>query len=183
MNAMLEQWQQAGKLGGETCTALALRLLRGMEQFSEYQFTSLRKGLQAGAAAAQAMLAGDARQHDKLAAPRFMSLAMPAADQPQAYLQGLQQLSAEVQRDLTAIVESHQQALSHKTAQALQQARAKAPAGAELMVATVQSMLDAGNQAFQQATTMSRQIGALAERTNTADSAVPAADSATRAAA
>ena len=167
MNAIFEQWQQAGQLCGETSIALALRLLRGTEQFSEYQFASIHKGLQAGATEAQALLSASDRQHDKRSAP-FSSQPF---EMQLAYLQGLQQLAAELQRDVTAIVETQQKALGLHTTQAMQQVRTKAPAGAELMAATVQSMFDATSQAFQQATRMGRQIGALAESTKAAGSA------------
>lgn len=163
-------FENAYKLSSEAGAAIVQRVLRGMEQFNEYQFSTCRGWLQESAAQVR-----EKATQSPLAAGFSPAFVVPSIERQWGYLQGVQKLTAELQHDLVSIVEEQHKVLSQQTTRAFQEARANPLPGSEAALATVESLMNATNQALEQATQITERITGMVAK-NSAVAEKPATE-------
>lgn len=160
MKSTFEQIQNTCVAGTDACAEVLDCVLGSMENLCDYQFARARQAVEGGAVQAQSLLGS------KLPAEAVAVQAnafQPAFEQYVSYIQGLVGLAAKMQCQLAGIAEAQQKAMARKVVSLTEQMSAGTPASAEVMVAGVQSWLEAANQAMESAARVSREVGELVD--------------------
>ena len=114
-------------------------------------------------------------------------LAKPGVEKLVDYSRSIYDLVTEMQKEITSVMEAQYSSFTKNAQSAVEKATASAPVGGDVFAATMKSMLGASTKAFDQMTSMAKQLSDIAEAnmqvaTKAAVSAAPA-KSATAAAA
>ena len=177
----MEQLAAAQKANAEVMMALVRTGFDGAERLTTLNIAASRDLLNNVVANAKEMM--NAKDAADLA--KFNPLTQPGANKLMDYSRSLYEISTDMQKQLTSVMESQYEAISKNATSAIEKGTASAPVGGDVFAATMQSMLGASTKAFDQMTSMAKQLSDIAEANLQAASnvAAPAKKSATAAAA
>ncbi len=182
-NPNIEQLAAAQQANAEVMMALLRTAFNGVERLTALNMAASREFLQNTVASTQQLMA----VKDPSEAVKLNSeLAKPGVDKMIEYSRSLYDLVAEMQKEVTSVMEVQYSTFTKNAENAVANAKASSPVGGDLFAATMQSMLGASTKAFEQMTTMSKQLADIAEsnlQVATKAAPAPAAKSATSAAA
>lgn len=181
-NPNIEQLTAAQKANAEVMMALMRTAFNGVERLTALNMAASREFFNNTVANAQQLLsAKDANTVAKLNS----ELAQPNVDKLMSYSRSVYDLVSEMQKEITGVMEAQYSTFTKTAETAVEKAKASAPVGGDVFAATMQSMLGASTKAFDQMTSMAKQLSDIAEANLQAASnvAAPAKKSATAAAA
>jgi phasin family protein len=177
----LEQVAAAQKANAEVMMALLRTAFNGVERLTALNMAASREFFNNTVAGTQQLLgAKDANELAKLNS----ELAKPNVDKWTAYSRSVYDLVQEMQKEVSSVMEAQYNTFTKSASSAVEQAKASAPVGGDVFAATMQSMLGASTKAFDQMTSMAKQLSDIAEANmKAATAATTGAVSATAAAA
>ncbi len=183
-NPNIEQLTAAQKANAEVMMTLMRTAFTGVERLTALNLAASREFFNNSVANAQQLMAAkDAGAVAKLNS----ELAKPNVDKLVEYSRNVYELVADLQKEVTSVMEAQYSSFTKNAASAVEKAKASAPVGGDVFAATMQSMLGASTKAFDQMSSMAKQLADIAEaNVQTAGKAVVAkapAKSATAAAA
>ena len=181
-NPNIEQLTAAQKANAEVMMALLRTAFNGVERLTALNMAASREFFNNTVANAQQLMAAkDANAVAKLNS----ELAQPNVEKLMDYSRSVYDLVSEMQKEVTSVMEAQYSSFTKNAATAVEKAKASAPVGGDVFAATMQSMLGASTKAFDQMTSMAKQLSDIAEANLQAASqvAAPAKKSATAAAA
>ena len=165
----LEQLAQSQKASAQVLLTLARTAFHGLEQLSALNLAASRELFNTGTTGTQQLLGvRDPQQLKDVAA----SLARPNVDKLMEYSRSLYDLSANLQREVTSVLEEQYSNIRHNAAGLIEKTGATPIAG-DVFGAAVKQLLNASNTAFQNMSQMAKQV------TDTVDTNVKAASNAT----
>ena len=177
----MEQLAAAQKANAEVMSALLRTAFNGVERLTALNMAASREFFNNTVSNAQHLLsAKDPSEAAKLGS----DLAKPNADKWVDYSRSVYELVAGMQKELTSVMESQYGSFTKNASSAVEKATASAPVGGDVFAATMKSMLNASTKAFDNMTSMAKQLSDIAEANMAAAGKVAApAKSATAAAA
>ena len=180
-NPNIEQLAAAQQANAEVMMALLRTAFNGVERLTALNMAASREFFNNTVANAQQLMsAKDANAVAKLNS----ELAQPNVEKWMDYSRSVYDLVAEMQKEVTSVMEAQYSSFAKNAEQAVASAKASAPVGGDVFAATMQSMLGASTKAFDQMTSMAKQLADIAETNLQAAGKVAApAKSATAAAA
>ena len=90
-------------------------------------------------------------------------LARPNVDKWVDYSRSVYDLVSSMQKEVTAVMESQYSSFAKNASSAVEKATAGAPVGGDVFAATMKSMLNASTKAFDNMTSMAKQLSDIAE--------------------
>jgi phasin family protein len=179
-NPNIEQLAAAQKANAEVMLALLRTAFNGVERLTALHMAASREFFNNTVANTQQLLsAKDANEVAKLNS----ELAKPNVDKLMDYSRSVYDLVSEMQKEVTSVMESQYSSFTKNASSAVEKAKA-APVGGDVFAATMQSMLNASTKAFDNMTSMAKQLSDIAEANlQTAAKTVTPVKSATTAAA
>lgn len=180
-NPNFDQLTAAQKANAEVMTTLLRTAFDGVERLTALNMAASREFFNNTMAGTQQLLsAKDANAVAKL----NTELAQPNAAKWMDYSRSVYELVAEMQKELTSVMESQYGSFTKNINSAVEKAKTSAPVGGDVFAATMQSMLNASTKAFDNMTGMAKQLSDIAEANMAAagKAAAPAKTSATAAA-
>uniref|UniRef100_Q47AH9 Phasin n=1 Tax=Dechloromonas aromatica (strain RCB) TaxID=159087 RepID=Q47AH9_DECAR len=189
-NPNIEQLAAAQKANAEVMLALLRTAFNGVERLTALNVAASREFFNNSVANSQQLLgAKDAAAVAKLNA----ELAQPNLEKLVEYSRNVYELTTDVQKELTSVIEAQYGNLTKNAASAVQKASASAPIGGDVFAAAMNSVINASSQAFESLNSVTRQLSEIAEAniqtatkatgTKAAATKAPAKTSATAAAA
>ena len=183
-NPNIEQLTAAQKANAEVMMALLRTAFDGVDRLTALNMAASREFFNNTVANAQQLLSAK----DVNAVAKLNSeLAQPNVDKLMSYSRSVYDLVSEMQKEITGVMEAQYSSFTKNAESAVEKAKASAPVGGDVFAATMQSMLGASTKAFDQMTSMAKQLSDIAEANLQAASKVtavaPAKKSATAAAA
>lgn len=174
----MEQLAAAQKANAEVMMALVRTGFNGVERLTSLNIAASREFLNNIVAnSQQAMNAKDATDLGKFNP-------QPGLEKWMEYSRSLYELSSDMQKEVTAVMESQYNSLAKNATSTIDKATASAPVGGDVFAAAMKSMLTASNTAFDNVTSMAKQLSDIAEANmKAASTATGKAVSATTAAA
>lgn len=173
-----EQVAAAQKANAEVVMALVRASFEGMQRLAELNMNATREFFNQSLGNANTLMA--AKDAKDLAAIN-QQLAKPNMDQMMAYSRQVYDLVAQMQKDVTQVVESQYAQFQKEANSAIDKTKSVAPVGGDVFAATMKAMLDQSAKAFEGFNAMTRQMTEMADANMKA--AGTAAGAATRAAA
>ncbi len=159
-NPNFEQLTAAQKANAEVMMTLLRTAIDGVERLTALNMAASREFFNNTVANAQQLLsAKDANAVAKLNA----ELAQPNVDKLVGYSRSVYDLVTEMQKEITSVMEAQYSSFTKNAASAVEKAKASAPVGGDVFAATMQSMLGASTKAFDQMTSMAKQLSDIAE--------------------
>ena len=159
-NPNFEQLTAAQKANAEVMMTLLRTAFDGVERLTALNMAASREFFNNTVANAQQLLsAKDANAVAKLNA----ELAQPNVDKLVGYSRSVYDLVTEMQKEITSVMEAQYSSFTKNAASAVEKAKASAPVGGDVFAATMQSMLGASTKAFDQMTSMAKQLSDIAE--------------------
>ena len=182
-NPNIEQLAAAQKANTEVMSALLRTAFNGVERLTALNMAATREFFNNTVASAQQLMAAkDAGEVAKL----NTELAKPGVEKLVDYSRSVYDLVSQMQKEITSVMEAQYSSFTKNAQSAVEKAKVSAPVGGDIFAATMQSMLGASTKAFDQMTSMAKQLSDIAEanlQTATKTAASPAKASATSAAA
>jgi len=180
-NPGLDQLAAAQKANAEVLLALVRTAFNGVERLAALNIAASRDFFNNSVANTQQLLgAKDPNDVAKL----NTELAKPNLDKWMEYSRSVYDLAAQVQKELTSVVEAQYSSFAKNASSAVEKASAGAPVGGDVFAVAMRSMLDASTKAFDNMTAVTKQFTDIAEANmQAASSATGKAMSATSAAA
>lgn len=181
-NPNIEQLAAAQQANAEVMMALLRTAFNGVERLTALNMAASREFFNNTVANTQQLMgAKDANAVAKLNS----ELAQPNVDKWMEYSRSIYDLVSEMQKEVTSVMEAQYSTFTKNAESAVAKAKASAPVGGDVFAATMQSMLGASSKAFDQMTSMAKQLADIAEANiqSAGKAAAPAAKSATAAAA
>lgn len=180
-NPNLEQLAAAQQANAEVMMALLRTAFNGVERLTALNMAASREFFNNTVANTQQLMAAK----DANAVAKVNSeLAKPSVDKWVEYSRNVYDLVSEMQKEVTSVMEAQYSSFAKNAESAVAKAKASAPVGGDVFAATMQSMLGASTKAFDQMTSMAKQLADIAEANIQATGkAVAPAKSATAAAA
>ena len=159
-NANIEQLTAAQKANAEVMMALLRTAFNGVERLTALNMAASREFFNATVSNAQQLLAAkDAGTVAKLNS----ELAKPNVDKLVEYSRSVYDLVSAMQKEVTSVMEAQYGSFTQNAAQAVEKAKGAVPVGGDVFAATMQSMLGASTKAFDQMTSMAKQLSDIAE--------------------
>lgn len=159
-NPNIEQLTAAQKANAEVMMTLLRTAFDGVERLTALNMAASREFFNNTVANAQQLLSAK----DAAAVAKLNSeLAQPNVDKLVGYSRSVYDLVTEMQKEITSVMEAQYSAFTKNAASAVEKAKASAPVGGDVFAATMQSMLGASTKAFDQMTSMAKQLSDIAE--------------------
>lgn len=159
-NPNLEQLAAAQKANAEVMTALLRTAFNGVERLTALNMAASREFLNNTVASTQQLMAAkDAKDVAKLNS----ELAKPGVEKLVDYSRSVYDLVTEMQKEITSVMEAQYSSFSKNAQSAVDKATAAAPVGGDVFAAAMKSMLGASTKAFDQMTSMAKQLSDIAE--------------------
>jgi phasin family protein len=159
-NPNIEQIAAAQKANAEVLLALLRTAFNGVEQLTALNVAASRDFFNNSVANSQQLLAAkDVNTVAKLNA----ELAQPNLQKLVDYTRNVYELTTNVQKELTSVIEAQYGKLTKDATSAVQKATAKAPVGGDVFAAALNSVISASNQAFESLNSVTRQLSDIAE--------------------
>jgi len=177
----LEQLAQTQKANADVLSALVRTAFSGVEQLTALNIAASRDFFNASVSNAQQLLSvKDPQDLVKLNA----SLAQPNVEKLIDYSSKVYALTAQLQKELTAVVEAQYGAFTRNASAAIEKTSASAPLGGDVFAAALKSMLDAATAGYGNLTQLTHQFADITDaNVQAATSATAKAAEATTAAA
>ncbi|MFZ2268575.1 MAG: phasin family protein [Azonexus sp.] len=159
-NPNIEQLAAAQKANLEVMTALLRTAFSGVERLTAINLAASRDFFNNTVANAQQLMAAkDASEIAKLNSAQ----AQPGVEKLVDYSRSVYDLVAQMQKDITTVVEAQYSTFTKNASSAVEKATASAPVGGDVFAATMKSMLGASTKAFDNMTSMAKQLSDMAE--------------------
>lgn len=155
-----EQMSAAQKANAEVVMALMRTSFEGMQRLAELNMAATREFFNASVANANTLLS--AKDINEVAQLN-QSLSAPNLEKAMEYSRKVYDLVAQMQKDMTVVMESQYSQFSKTAASAIDKTKASTPVGGDVFAAAMNSMLDATNKAFGSMTAMAKQMSDLAD--------------------
>ena len=156
----MEQLAAAQKANAEVMMALLRTAFNGVERLTALNMAASREFFNNTVANTQQLMgAKDAGAVAKL----NTELAKPNVDKWVDYSRSVYDLVTSMQKEVTSVMESQYSSFTKNAATAVEKAKTSAPVGGDVFAATMQSMLGASTKAFDQMTSMAKQLSDIAE--------------------
>ncbi|MBL8450857.1 MAG: phasin family protein [Dechloromonas sp.] len=156
----LEQLAAAQKANAEVMMALLRTSFSGVEQLTALNMAASREFFNSAVSNTQQLLkAKDAKEMAKLNS----QLAQPNVDKWTEYSRSIYDLVSSMQKEITSVLESQYSSFSKNASSAVEKASASAPVGGDVFAAAMKSMLNASTKAFDNMTSMAKQLSDIAE--------------------
>jgi len=165
----LEQLAQSQKANAQVMMTLVQTAFHGLEQLSALNLAASRELFNAGTSGAQQLLDVKDPQDLKEVAT---SLARPNVDKLLEYSRNLYELAANMQRQITSVMEEQYESVRHSAAGLIEKTGA-APIAGDAFSAAMKQMVSVSTTAFENISQMAKQM------TDIVDTNVKAATSAT----
>ncbi|MCK6411686.1 MAG: phasin family protein [Azonexus sp.] len=160
MSNNLDQLANAQKANAEVMMALLRTAFNGLERLTALNMAASREFFNATVANTQQLMsARDANALTRLNG----DLARPNLDKWMDYSRSVYELVGEMQKEVTAVMETQYGSFTQSANDAVAKAKANTPVGGEIFAAGMQSLLDASSKAFGNMTSMARQLTDIAE--------------------
>ena len=155
----IEQLTAAQKASAEVMTTLMRTAFEGMQKMAELNMAATRDFFNTTVANANTVMSlKDVKDLSKV----NESLAKPNFDQLLGYSRSVYELMAEMQQEIGSIMESQYSQFAKNATTAIDKSKA-APVGGDVFAAAMKSMLDATNNAYNNISTMAKQMSDIAE--------------------
>jgi phasin family protein len=180
-NPNIEQLAAAQKANAEVMMTLMRTAFTGVERLTALNLSASREFFNNTVASTQQLMAAkDPSEVAKLNS----ELAKPSVEKVVDYSRNVYDLVTQMQKEITAVMEEQYNSFTKNASSAVAKAKT-APVGGDVFAATMESMLNASTKAFDNMTSMARQMSDIAEANLQVASkaATPAKTSATTAAA
>jgi phasin family protein len=159
-NPNIEQLAAAQKANAEVLLALLRTAFTGVERLTALNVAASREFFNNTVANSQQLLAAkDANSVAKLNA----NLAQPSLEKLVEYSRSVYELTTDVQKELTSVIEAQYGKLTKDATAAVQKATAAAPVGGDVFAAAMNSVISASTQAFESLNSVTRQLSEIAE--------------------
>ncbi|MEY2632821.1 MAG: hypothetical protein RIR00_1475 [Pseudomonadota bacterium] len=159
-NPNFEQIAAAQKANAEVLTSLVRIAFNGVERLAALNLAATRDFFDTTVASTQQVLgAKDATEIAKLQA----TLSQPGLTKALDYSRSVYDLVANLQKELTGVVEGQYQAFTKNAASAIDKTSAQAPVGGDIFAATMKSLLDATTKAYENLNGVAKQVTSIAE--------------------
>ena len=159
-NPNIEQLAAAQKANIEVMTALLRTAFSGVERLTAINLAASRDFFNNTVANAQQLMAAkDASEVAKLNSAQ----AQPGVEKLVDYSRSVYDLVAQMQKDITSVVEAQYSSFTKNASSAVDKATASAPVGGDVFAATMKSMLGASTKAFDSLNSMAKQLSDIAE--------------------
>ena len=160
MYNVAEQISTTNKAGVDTFMTLASATFAGAERLAALNLNAARNFIENGSANTRALLA--VKDVEALVTLQ-KSLAQPDAEKAATYTRRVYEIATQTQEALSQVVETQISELNQKLALALDEAVKSAPAGSDLAVNALRSVISAANSAYDSMTKAARQANEIAE--------------------
>ncbi|MBL8397667.1 MAG: phasin family protein [Candidatus Accumulibacter sp.] len=166
----LEKLAQSQKANAQVMMTLVRTALHGLEQLSALNLAASRELFNNGATGAQQLLAiRDPKEIGNVAS----ALVKPNVEKLMEYSRNLYELTANMQREITSVMETQYNTLRHDTAGLVEKAGSLSPVSGDVFGSAMKQMMTASTTAFENISQMAKQLSDMV------DSNVKAASSAT----
>lgn len=156
----IEQIAAAQKANTEVLMAMMRTGFEGLQRIADLNMAATRELFDTTISNANSMMsAKDINE----AARINQSLATPNVERMVDYSRRLYDLMAQMQKEMTGIVESQYTQFAKTAAGAIDKTRTSAPVGGDVFAAAMKSMLDATNKVFDQMTATAKQMSDVTE--------------------
>ena len=159
-NPNIEQLTAAQKANAEVMMALLRTAFNGVERLTALNMAASRDFFNNTVANTQQLMAAkDANALTKLNS----ELAKPGVDKMMDYSRSVYELVAEMQKEVTSVMEAQYSSFAQNASSAVEKASAGAPVGGDVFAATMKTMLGASTKAFDSMNSMAKQLTDIAE--------------------
>ena len=159
-NPNIEQLSAAQKANAEVMMALLRTAFNGVERLTALNMAASREFFNNTVANAQQLMAAK----DVNAVTKLNSeLAQPNVEKLMEYSRNVYDLVSAMQKEVTSVMEAQYSSFTKNAESAVAKAKASTPVGGDVFAATMQSMLGASTKAFDQMTSMAKQLSDIAE--------------------
>ncbi|MBS1141288.1 MAG: Phasin [Proteobacteria bacterium] len=155
-NPNIEQLAAAQKANAEVLLALLRTAFSGVERLTALNVAASREFFNNSIANSQQLLA--AKDANSVA-----NLAQPSLEKLVEYSRSVYELTTDVQKEVTSVIEAQYGKLTKDAASAVQKASAAAPVGGDVFAAAMNSVISASTQAFESLNSVTRQLSEIAE--------------------
>lgn len=158
-NQNVEQLAAAQKASAEVMTTLMRTAFEGMQKMAELNMAATRDFFNTTVANANTLMSvKDVNDIAKV----NQNLAKPNFDKLLGYSRNVYELMAEMQKEITSVMESQYSQFAKNATTAIDKTKS-APVGGDVFAAAMKSMLDATNSAYNNMTSMAKQMSDIAE--------------------
>jgi phasin family protein len=155
-----EQIQAAGKANVETMLSLAAMQFAAMEKLATLNANAVKSAFEDGLTNTRALFgAKDVQEFVNLQS----TLATPAIEKAIAYSKSVYEVATETNAELSKVAEKRVADWNENFSSLLDKAVKNAPAGSDVAVAAVKSMIAAANSAYDNMTKVAKQATEIAE--------------------
>lgn len=158
-NPNVEQLTAAQKASAEVMTNLMRTAFEGMQKMAELNMAATRDFFNTTVANATTLM--NIKDPAELAKVN-QSLAKPNVDKVMGYSRSVYELMTEMQKEVTAVMESQYGQFAKTASSAIDKTKGAA-VGGDVFAAAMKSMLDATNTAYNNMTAMAKQMSEIAE--------------------
>lgn len=159
-NPNLEQLAAAQKANTEVLMAVMRTGFEGVQRIADLNMAATRELFDTTIANANTLMSA---KDINDAARINQNLAQPNVERMVDYSRRLYELMAQMQKEMTGIIESQYSQFAKSAAGAIDKTKASAPVGGDVFAAAMKSMLDATNKVFDQMTAATKQLNDVAE--------------------
>ncbi len=160
MENNFEQIVAAQRANTEVLMALIRTAFNGVERLTALNMAATRDFFASSVAnTQQALSAKDANELTQINS----ALAQPSLNKWMEYSRSLYDLASDIQREVTSVVESQYSSFAQKATDTVEKVKTSAPVGGEVFAATLQSFLNASNQAFGNMSNIAKQFSDITE--------------------
>lgn len=159
-NPNIDQLAAAQKANAEVMMALLRTAFNGVERLTALNMAASREFFNNAVNNTQQLMgAKDPAEVAKLNS----QLAKPNVEKLTEYSRSIYDLVAQMQKEVTSVMESQYSSFTKNASSAVDKATAGAPVGGDVFAAAMKSMLSASTKAFDNMTSMAKQLSDIAE--------------------
>jgi phasin family protein len=155
-----DQLTAAQKANAEVMATLLRTAFNGVERLTALNLAASRDFFNNTVAGTQQLLAAkDANEAAKLNS----ELLKPNVEKLVDYSRNVYELVGQMQKEITSVMEEQYSSFTQNANSAVAKAKSSTPVGGDIFAATMQSMLNASTKAFDNMTSMAKQMSDMAE--------------------
>jgi phasin family protein len=156
----MEQLTAAQKANAEVMMALVRTAFGGVERLTTLNIAASRELVNNVIANTQQIL--NVKDPSELAKLNT-AIAQPSMDKWIEYSRSLYDLTSQMQKEVTSVMETQYSSFTKTASSAIQKTTASTPVGGDVFAAAMNSMLTASTKAFDNMTSMAKQLSNIAE--------------------
>jgi len=159
-NLNIEQLATAQKANAEVMMALVRTGFDGIERLTTLNIAASRELLNNVLLNTKEMLnAKDTEELKKI----NEAMTKPGMDRWMNYSRSLYQISSDMQKKISTVMETQYEGFNEKASKAIDKTVASTPVGGDVFAAAMKSMLDVSNKAYDNISSMAKQLSDIAE--------------------